>query len=235
MLWLKSCFSKCSVSCGTGIQVRKVDCILPVNANDSTADKAYSQNAGVRSDYNAHGHITSLSDASNNESIDSAMVLGPNERFSMGCNAKWKPITIQPCTTGIECTTTIANRNDESVDNAGTNNDHTTNVDRTTTIPSDDETVAIDRMPVNGNQDSSVERIDESIDANVEQSAFEASVESDNGNVNEDNTPIATNNNQKPNSDNNEDEDDDDDDENDNNSGNGDGGEDIEKVNEYEV
>lgn len=110
-------FAKCSVSCGTGIQVRKIDCISPVSLNAShTAKHLHRPNAnggagggsGVGNNDNdsnnngKNGRIELLSDGQN---VAATQLTGAT--ISMGCDPKLKPIATQSCTPGIECTTII--------------------------------------------------------------------------------------------------------------------------------
>lgn len=108
-------FFKCSVSCGIGIQVRKIDCILPAILNASNAQITdgnhnngnghQSASIGSAGDDDA---ITSLSNEPNSDSfidnMDESML--QNEPISMDCDPRLKPIETQTCTTGIECMTT---------------------------------------------------------------------------------------------------------------------------------
>lgn len=164
----------------------------------------------------------------------------------MGCNANWKPITIQPCTTGIECTTTIANRPDEADvddDNDDADDDSPDNGrsvgEQTTRLPPPDDADGVldaDRSPVNGDNAEPAVRTDDGID----QSAYETSAEGDlggasnedgNGNGNGNDNADANkgkNHDQHTNSDGYYDKDDDD-----NNSDTGDASEDVDG--EYEV
>lgn len=138
---------KCSVSCGIGIQVRKIDCILPAILNASHSQIA----DGNRNNGIVHHHhhsssssstsigsasigagdgasaITSLSDEQNSNSfsdnVDESML--SNEPISMDCDPKLKPIETQTCTTGIECTTTTSSTT--PIDFITTNNSHEDN------------------------------------------------------------------------------------------------------------
>lgn len=170
---------KCSVSCGTGIQVRKIDCILrPAIVNDSNSDYMHNNND--------NSHISILSDASSNESIDSTIL--SNERISMDCDPTLKPITIQPCTTGIECATVI-NEDIDSDYNENNSNNSNEDVDKTTKhsddIDDDDDKSKNENENKNEDSSDNVEEIETGIDQNVYETSVEKSNEStdrDNGN-----------------------------------------------------
>lgn len=127
-------FSKCSVSCGTGIQVRKIDCIPSVSWNASHTVKHLHRpngsgggSGGVGNkdnDGNANnnnngknGRIELLSDGQN---VPATQLTGAT--ISMGCDPKLKPIATQSCTPGIECTT-IINANIGGEASGGSNDD----------------------------------------------------------------------------------------------------------------
>lgn len=220
------------------------------------------RNGPIRSDNNAAAAIAAgstavASDTPNNERSDWATsVLGPNERISMGCKEYFKPITIQPCTTGIECTTTIANRPDETdVDDDNGSDDDDDDDDDSPNIgqpageqttqsppappppPPDDADSAgdVDQSPAESDNTEPLERTDDGID----QSAYETSAEGDNGGASHEgdtgdgdgdgkNNANGKNNGRNINTDGYDDKDDED-----NNSDTGDGSEDVDG--EYEV
>lgn len=192
---------KCSVSCGTGIQVRKIDCIVPVSVNASHADHLHNQHgSGVggggdtdASTLNANNndekidHIGSLSDASSsNGRIDepAQQQILFNEQISMDCDPKLKPIATQSCTTGIECTTIINdnmgnNSHEEDaeriIDASNENDNDNENENDNTGIDTDNE-----------NAHSESENVEATEDVNVDQNPFEASVEANNEHIEED-------------------------------------------------
>lgn len=117
---------------------------------------------------NDNSHISILSDASSNESIDSTIL--SNERISMDCDPAFKPITIQPCTTGIECATVI----NEDIDIDKTKNNNNDDFDETTKHSDD----IYDDKSKNENGSDSVEEIETGIGQNVYETSVEKSNES---------------------------------------------------------
>ncbi|XP_031629319.1 protein madd-4 isoform X3 [Contarinia nasturtii] len=190
--WITREWSGCSVSCGTGTQVRRIDCVLPALENASQADYSHSQNDG---DGNANDekndHIESFSVASSNGLIQQSMQMLTNEQISMDCDPKLKPIATQSCTTGIECTTIINNDNIDSssheeadrITNASNENENENENDNTE-IDGDNDRV--DHEDDNENTNAESDNIDDTEDVNVESNAYETSVEGTNLNVEED-------------------------------------------------
>ena len=179
---------KCSVSCGTGIQVRKIDCVLPALANGSHTVYVHSQNVDSNNNDEKTDHIGSLSDAPSNELNDESMQILSNEQISMDCDPKLKPIATQSCTTGIECTTiingNIGSNDHEEVDritNASTENENENENDNTET-DSDGK-----------NMNTETDNVENSEDVSVDQIAYETSVEGTNENF-EENTGSNTEN-----------------------------------------
>lgn len=164
-------FFKCSVSCGTGIQVRKIDCIIPALANGSH-NLDNSQNGGDGNKEKTD-HIESLSDAPGNGLIDESIQILTNEQISMDCDPKLKPIATQSCTTGIECTTII---ND--------NIDGSSHEEADTNTSNENDNAGIDNDNENTNSESDI--VDGVDEVNVDQNVYEASVESTNENGEED-------------------------------------------------
>lgn len=173
---------KCSVSCGMGIQVRKIDCVLPALANGSHTVYIYSQNVDSNNNNEKTDHIGSLSDAPSNGLNDESMQILWDEQISMECDPKLKPIATQSCTTGIECTTIIN-------DNIGSN-DHE-EVDRITNASTENESenengndnTATDNDVKNMNTEADI--VGNSEDVSVDQIAYETSVEGTNENFEE--------------------------------------------------
>lgn len=199
---------KCSVSCGTGTQVRKIDCVIPALENGSHADYLNSQNDDGYGDGDVgnandekNDHIESLSDAPSNGLIQQSMQIFSNEQISMDCDPKLKPIATQSCTTGIECTTIINNDNigssshedadritdASSNENENENENEDMNVngnenDNTEIDGGDVDNDRIDHEDDNENTNAEADNIDDTEDVNV-QPNVETSVE---GNPDED-------------------------------------------------
>lgn len=122
---------KCSVSCGIGIQVRKVECISTINANGQSIDYLNGNSSGIVSisdDNERHSSTAAIAatDADNGESTGQLLQ----------CDPKTKPIAKQSCTTGIECSIIITtNDNSDNVssngegENVGGGIDQTKNTD----------------------------------------------------------------------------------------------------------
>lgn len=191
---------KCSVSCGTGIQVRKIDCVLPASVNGSHTDHLRSHNHRHDNNNNnneKNDHIESLSsDAASNGPIDASMQILSNEQISMDCDPKLKPIATQSCTTGIECTTIIndnigssgheeadritnaSNENEQEIEieneneNESENENENRNENDNTEIDNDGE-----------NTSPEADNVEEPEEVSVDQNAYDASVESTNENV----------------------------------------------------
>lgn len=173
---------KCSVSCGTGIQVRKIDCVLPTLANGSHTVYIHSPNVDSNNNDEKTDHIGSISDAPSNGLNDESMQILSNEQISMDCDPKLKPIATQSCTTGIECTTiindNIGSNDHEEVDkipNASTENEsENENENDNTATDSDGK-----------NMNSETDNVENSEDFSVDQIAYETSVEGTNENFEE--------------------------------------------------
>lgn len=193
---------KCSVSCGTGIQVRKIDCVLPASVNGSHTDHLRSHNHRHDNNNNnneKNDHIESLSsDAASNGPIDASMQILSNEQISMDCDPKLKPIATQSCTTGIECTTIIndnigssgheeadritnaSNENEQEIEieneneneNESGNENENRNENDNTEIDNDGE-----------NTSPEADNVEEPEEVSVDQNAYDTSVESANENV----------------------------------------------------
>lgn len=193
-----SLFFKCSVSCGIGIQVRKIDCVLPVSVNGSHPDHLHSRNTAAAADDNNNNEkndrIEPSSDAASNGPIDESIQILSNEQISMGCDPKLKPIATQSCTTGIECTTIIndnidsgsssheepdtitnENENDNGNENVNSNSDPNENENDNTDLDNDDENTSQESDNVEGPEDMG-----------PGQNVFEASVEATDEHAEED-------------------------------------------------
>lgn len=193
---------KCSVSCGTGIQIRKIDCIVPISSNGTNSDYLHSRNSSgagsigivdgsdigtanvmvnIYKNDGKFDRIESLSDASSNDRI----IL--NEQISMDCDSKFKPIATQSCTTGIECTT-IINGNIGSYGYEESDRiTHTSNEKENEYIyenGNEYENVNANENDNTGNDSSSeelhMESVNVDITEDVERSPFEVSVENTN-------------------------------------------------------
>lgn len=187
---------KCSVSCGTGIQVRKIECVLPALANGPHPDYLHSQN-GDDDDDNTNkeknDQIESLSDAPSNGFIHKSMRILSNEQISIDCDPKLKPIAAHSCTTGIECTTIINDNIDSSSHEEA---DRITNVSNENEDENRDENMNEngknnDNTQINGDDDdnestnSKSDNVEDAEDVNVDQNAYETSVEGTNDNAEE--------------------------------------------------
>lgn len=189
-----SLFFKCSVSCGIGIQVRKIDCVLPVSVNRSHPDHLHSRNTAVAADDNNNNEKNDRiqQDAASNGPIDESIQILSNEQISMGCDPKLKPIATQSCTTGIECTTiindnidsgsssheepdTITNENENDNGNENVNSNPNENENDNTDLDNDDENTSQESDNVEGPEDMG-----------PGQNVFEASVEATDEHAEED-------------------------------------------------
>lgn len=107
-------FQKCSVSCGTGIQVRKIECVLPISASSTIATMSMAsingQGSGV--DYINDDNIGSTTYFDNSGGSYSSgggngygitNISRTNILNNFQCDPKMKPLATQKCTTGIDC------------------------------------------------------------------------------------------------------------------------------------
>lgn len=193
---------KCSVSCGTGIQVRNIDCVIPALANGSHIDYLHSQNDDGNNSDNKNDRIDALSDAPTNGLIDKSVQMQSNEQISMECDPKMKPIATQSCTTGIECTTIINDyigrsnhEEDDKITNASNEEDNENENDSdnengsSTSIENDNENinsetdnnegpeeVNVDQNPYEASVEAANERAEEDLDSNVENASAETNI-----------------------------------------------------------
>lgn len=121
-------FLKCSVSCGTGVQVRKVECVsmamaMAMPQQQQMANMSSTSANGQNLDYFISDNVSgnNNNDDNNERRVDASEMLQANgneaNRNTHGqaaatvngqhlkCDPKTKPIATQPCTTGIECST----------------------------------------------------------------------------------------------------------------------------------
>lgn len=123
-------FLKCSVSCGTGVQVRKVECVsmamaMAMPQQQQMANMSSTSANGQNLDYfisdNVSGNNNNDDNNERRANVDASGMLQANgneaNRNTHGqaaatvngqhlkCDPKTKPIATQPCTTGIECST----------------------------------------------------------------------------------------------------------------------------------
>lgn len=185
-----SLFFKCSVSCGIGIQVRKIDCVLPVSVNGSHPDHLHSRNTAAASDDNNNNEkndrIELSPDTASNGPIDESIQILSNEQISMDCDPKLKPIATQSCTTGIECTTIINDNIDsdsssheepDTITNGNENeNDNGNENVNSKSDPNENDNTDLDNDDENTSQESDNDEGPE--DMGPGQNVFEASVES---------------------------------------------------------
>lgn len=128
---LSSCL-KCSVSCGTGIQVRKIECISgPSNSNGggggALAVGSGGPSAGIGMDVGSNGNGDTNDSRGSGTSNSgggavAAALAGGGSGGGVGgsgaaaavteCNLNTKPTETQQCTTGIVC----SNSDDETED-----------------------------------------------------------------------------------------------------------------------
>lgn len=107
---LSSCL-KCSVSCGTGIQVRKIECISGPSNGGALAVGSGGPGAGI-------GNIDDTNDSRGGIGAVAAAMAGGGVGGSGAaaavaeCNLNTKPTETQQCTTGIVC----SNSDDETED-----------------------------------------------------------------------------------------------------------------------
>lgn len=151
---------KCSVSCGIGVQVRKVECILPTIVNGQNDSNENDQSTSLLSSSNGFDKTDSLSEIANDETNTGTY---SNENLPIGCDLQSKPIATQQCTTGIECAT-IINENingnsheDVAVETVNSSNKHKNH---------DAEHVNGEHINVDENVDVSIETdVDDDMDA----------------------------------------------------------------------
>lgn len=101
-LFFHSLLLKCSVSCGTGIQVRKIECIAGESSNIN--DKNDSR---IGENRNGNNSIGGSGD-------DGPGVTMLNTATITECELSTKPAERQSCTTGITCSNTDDETEDES-------------------------------------------------------------------------------------------------------------------------
>lgn len=123
---------KCSVSCGIGVQVRKVECVSTTMAMATTQQQqqptnivstnAYGQNldyylsdavSGNQNNNDDNERKMSMdaietqqsngNDASRNNDGQATIAMTTVNGQHLQCDQRTKPIATQPCTTGIEC------------------------------------------------------------------------------------------------------------------------------------
>lgn len=157
-----------------GIQVRKIDCVLPPN------NTAYLRIHNAGNGKNGQSLSDTAASAPIDESTHSA------EQMSMDCDPKLKPIATQSCTTGIECTTIIndnigsgRHEDDDRITNASHENEQENDGDEE---EEDKDIGAAD----NDNEQSQTDNVDQLEEVNVDQAAYETSAERNNDPTEED-------------------------------------------------
>lgn len=190
---------KCSVSCGTGYQIRKIDCVVPSTlGNGSHTDYLHTHNGNKNNRKNDHPEL--LSDAPSNGLIDESMQILSNEQTSMDCDPKLKPIATQSCTTGIECTTIIndnidnssheetdrissenenehENGNEDENENENGNENENENENENDNVQIDNDNGNGNGNGENDNTNSATDNAEGVDDVNIDQNTYETSVE----------------------------------------------------------
>lgn len=187
-------FLKCSVSCGTGVQVRKVECVsttmamaMPQQQQQLTPNSTSSNGNAQNTDYylsdNVSGNNNNDDDNERRVSNGASETLQANGNVAnrntdgqtapaangqhLQCDTKTKPIATQPCTTGIECSPiTLGTGN---IDRGRGVDDDAEQIERTKVVDTADtdadDTEAID---TNANAENEPEETDGSAEAGGE-------------------------------------------------------------------
>lgn len=145
-------YQKCSVSCGTGIQVRKIECVLPISASSTiaTISMATMNGQGSGVDYindDSVGSTTYFDNSGGSYSSGNGYGITNMSRTNIlnnfQCDPKMKPPATQKCTTGIDCAPSKINGDDD--DGRGNSSGGSSSEENIENTSKSDSTVSVEQ------------------------------------------------------------------------------------------